>query len=262
MDKQNSGSGGVNDENEVEETSMFCKSLREMVDTMDNRMRSNLMRGRSIVNDSAIHSLFAQLTNYHANVLSRMTKLETDREYYENLQDHLAHIQVARQAINSLREDFERQRVERLRAEQNQRRIQIQQKLELMRQKKNDMLLDQRNEKFRQFQQQQQQFQKPVHNQQLLNMNQQQFTPQYQQMAYANPQQLAQQHSNGEFAWPQPHQSNDFAYAWPQPHLPNDQQNLQQNFAGHLQQNLQNEPPKNEQNEPPKQEEILLISFD
>lgn len=116
---------------------------------MDNRMRSNLMRGRSIVNDSSIHSYFAQLTNYHANVLSRITKLETDRglnefiirkfflEYYENLQDHLAHIQVARDAINSLREDFERQRAERLREEQNQRRIQVQQKLELMRQKKN-----------------------------------------------------------------------------------------------------------------------------
>lgn len=50
---------------------------------MDNRMRSNLMRGRSIVNDSSIHSYFAQLTNYHANVLSRITKLETERGFFE-----------------------------------------------------------------------------------------------------------------------------------------------------------------------------------
>lgn len=46
---------------------------------MDNRMKSNQMRGRSIVNDSAIHSLFVQLTDLHAGVLARMTKLEQDR---------------------------------------------------------------------------------------------------------------------------------------------------------------------------------------
>lgn len=67
------------DIDEVAETSEFCKELKEQVDTMDNRMRSNLLRGRSIVNDSAIHSLFAQLTNSHSNVLARMTKLENDR---------------------------------------------------------------------------------------------------------------------------------------------------------------------------------------
>lgn len=46
---------------------------------MDNRMRSNLMRGRSVVNDSAIHSLFKQLTSRHAEVLNRMGKLDSDR---------------------------------------------------------------------------------------------------------------------------------------------------------------------------------------
>lgn len=99
-------------------------------------MRSNLLRNRSIVNDSAIHSLFAQLTNFHSNVLSRMTKLEGDREYYESLQDHLAHIQEARQAVNALREEHKRQMEARLMEEQQQRRMQMQQKLEFMRQKK------------------------------------------------------------------------------------------------------------------------------
>lgn len=42
-------------------------------------MRSNQLRGRSIVNDSAIHSLFSQLTDAHAKVLERMTKLEGQR---------------------------------------------------------------------------------------------------------------------------------------------------------------------------------------
>jgi hypothetical protein len=46
---------------------------------MDNRMRSNLMRGRSIVNDSAIHTLFTKLTEKHSEVLSRMNNLDTER---------------------------------------------------------------------------------------------------------------------------------------------------------------------------------------
>lgn len=55
---------------------------------MNNRMRSNQLRGRSIVNDSAIHSLFSQLTDLHAAVLQRMTKMEGQRgnnEYSGNL---------------------------------------------------------------------------------------------------------------------------------------------------------------------------------
>lgn len=99
-------------------------------------MKSNSARGRSIINDSAIHSLFIQLTNYHANVLSRMAKLDADQVYYEKLQDHLADIQDSREAMNALSEDFKQKEEERLREEQAIRRNQVIEKLELMRQKK------------------------------------------------------------------------------------------------------------------------------
>ncbi|KAI1725185.1 VHS domain-containing protein [Ditylenchus destructor] len=147
------------EEDNVAETSQFCKALKEQVDIMNNRMQSNLMRGRSIVNDSAIHSLFAQLTSHHANVLSRLNKLESDREYNESLQDHLAHIQEARQAVNALRDEFETQRQEQLKDEQYRRRIQMQQKLDFMRQKKHEMLLYQRHMALQRFQEQEQQMQ-------------------------------------------------------------------------------------------------------
>lgn len=52
------------------------------------------------------------------------------------MQDHLAHIQEARQAVNALRDEFETQRQEQLKDEQYRRRIQMQQKLDFMRQKK------------------------------------------------------------------------------------------------------------------------------
>ena len=120
---------------------------------MSNRMRSNQLRGRSIVNDSAIHSLFSQLTDSHGSVLQRMAKLETDRSEdlsystinliyfeflanYETLQDHLAHIQEARQAVNLLRQEHQRLEQEKLREEQNQRQAQLQQTLGMMRVKK------------------------------------------------------------------------------------------------------------------------------
>lgn len=99
-------------------------------------MRSNLMRGRSIVNDSSIHGLFVQLTDMHGDVMERLNTLENNRENYERLQDHLAHIQESRQAVNALREEHERQRQERLLAEQRERQAQMQQKLAIMRIKK------------------------------------------------------------------------------------------------------------------------------
>uniref|UniRef100_A0A914KYJ6 Hepatocyte growth factor-regulated tyrosine kinase substrate n=1 Tax=Meloidogyne incognita TaxID=6306 RepID=A0A914KYJ6_MELIC len=136
--KNESNDGGVE---EVAETLNFCNALNERVDTMKTRMRSNQLRGRSIVNDSAIHTLFSQLTELHAIVIQKMTKLEEQREHYEQLQDHLAHIQEARQAVNALREENERLRQERIKEENNRRKSQLRQTLEVMRDKKKEMLV-------------------------------------------------------------------------------------------------------------------------
>lgn len=48
----------------------------------------------------------------------------------------MAHIQEARQAVNALREEHERQKQERALEEQRNRQRQMQQKVDLMRQKK------------------------------------------------------------------------------------------------------------------------------
>lgn len=49
------------------------------VTVMDNRIRSNVARNRSVVNDTAIQSLFIRLTEMHAQVMVRMNKLEDQR---------------------------------------------------------------------------------------------------------------------------------------------------------------------------------------
>uniref|UniRef100_A0A7E4V318 Hepatocyte growth factor-regulated tyrosine kinase substrate n=1 Tax=Panagrellus redivivus TaxID=6233 RepID=A0A7E4V318_PANRE len=148
-----------NEDAEVDQTKRFCDMVKERVDTMDNRMKSNLMRGRSIVNDSSIHSLFVQLTEMHGEVMERLNSLEGQREFFERLQDHLAHIQESRQAVNALREEHERQRQERLLAEQRERQSQMQQKLMVMRAKKHEMLLFQRHMALQRFQEQEQSLQ-------------------------------------------------------------------------------------------------------
>jgi hypothetical protein len=57
-------------------------------------------------------------------------------EFFEGLQDHLAYIQEARQALVSLREEHSKQLQERLLEEQRLRMQQMQVKLEQIRHKK------------------------------------------------------------------------------------------------------------------------------
>ncbi len=56
--------------------------------------------------------------------------------YFESLQDNLSHIGEARQAVDALREEHERRRLEELAEAQRQRQIQMQAKLDVMRHKK------------------------------------------------------------------------------------------------------------------------------
>ncbi|VDM99025.1 unnamed protein product [Thelazia callipaeda] len=147
------------EEEETAETMEFCRQLAEQVTVMDNRIRSNLARNRSVVNDTAIQSLFIRLTEMHAQVMTRINKLEDQRNHFESLQDNLAHIQEARQAMDSLREDHERRRQAKIMEEQRLKQIQMQQKVDLMRQKKHEMILHQREMALLRFQQQEHELQ-------------------------------------------------------------------------------------------------------
>lgn len=123
----------ISTDNEVEDTKRFCNSINELVETLDNRIKSNLLRGRNIINDSSIHMLFRQLNESYTNITGRMQKLEEERTEYEQLQDQLGNIQDARQAIDALRQEHERLKQERLLAEQRQRQAQMQHTLAMMR---------------------------------------------------------------------------------------------------------------------------------
>uniref|UniRef100_A0A4W4FZD5 Hepatocyte growth factor-regulated tyrosine kinase substrate n=1 Tax=Electrophorus electricus TaxID=8005 RepID=A0A4W4FZD5_ELEEL len=122
----------------------FLKALQNAVTTFLNRMKSNHMRGRSITNDSAVLSLFQSINNMHPQLLELLNQLDEKRLYYEGLQDKLAQVRDARAALNALRDEH-REKLRRAAEEaERQRQIQLAQKLEIMRQKKQEYLEMQR----------------------------------------------------------------------------------------------------------------------
>ncbi|XP_015282037.1 PREDICTED: hepatocyte growth factor-regulated tyrosine kinase substrate isoform X3 [Gekko japonicus] len=122
----------------------FLKALQNAVTTFLNRMKSNHLRGRSITNDSAVLSLFQSINSMHPQLLELLNQLDERRLYYEGLQDKLAQIRDARGALNALREEH-REKLRRAAEEaERQRQIQLAQKLEIMRQKKQEYLEMQR----------------------------------------------------------------------------------------------------------------------
>lgn len=122
----------------------FLKALQNAVSTFVNRMKSNHMRGRSITNDSAVLSLFQSINSTHPQLLELLNRLDERRLYYEGLQDKLAQIRDARGALSALREEH-REKLRRAAEEaERQRQIQLAQKLEIMRQKKQEYLEVQR----------------------------------------------------------------------------------------------------------------------
>ncbi|XP_038598843.1 hepatocyte growth factor-regulated tyrosine kinase substrate isoform X2 [Tachyglossus aculeatus] len=127
-----------------EEHEQFLKGLQNAVTTFVNRMKSNHLRGRSITNDSAVLSLFQSINNMHPQLLHLLNQLDERRLYYEGLQDKLAQVRDARGALNALREEH-REKLRRAAEEaERQRQIQLAQKLEIMRQKKQEYLEMQR----------------------------------------------------------------------------------------------------------------------
>ncbi|XP_057571348.1 hepatocyte growth factor-regulated tyrosine kinase substrate isoform X2 [Hippopotamus amphibius kiboko] len=131
---------GESEENHAQ----FLKALQNAVTTFVNRMKSNHVRGRSITNDSAVLSLFQSINGMHPQLLELLNQLDERRLYYEGLQDKLAQIRDARGALSALREEHREKLRQAAEEAARQRQIQLAQKLEIMRQKKQEYLEVQR----------------------------------------------------------------------------------------------------------------------
>ncbi|GBN45455.1 Hepatocyte growth factor-regulated tyrosine kinase substrate [Araneus ventricosus] len=155
---------------EVDELTDFLGNLRTTVEIFVNRMKSNSSRGRPIANDTHVQSLFMNITNMHSQLLKYMQEQDDLRAYYERLQDKLNQARDARAALDALREEHR----EKLRREAEEaeriRQIQMAQKLEIMRKKKQEYLQYQRQLALQRMQEQEREMQ----------MRQEQHKQQYQ----------------------------------------------------------------------------------
>jgi len=134
----------------------FLEALRSSIEIFVNRMSSNSARGRPISNDSSVQTLFLSLSQMHPQLLQHIQEQEESRAHYEMLQDKLAQLKDAREALNALREEeAERRRREAAEVER-QRQIAMAQKLEVLRQKKQELLEYQRQMALQRLQQQEQ----------------------------------------------------------------------------------------------------------
>ncbi|XP_058120155.1 hepatocyte growth factor-regulated tyrosine kinase substrate [Anopheles ziemanni] len=137
----------------------FSNSMKTQVEIFVNRMKSNSSRGRSISCDSAVQTLFLTLTNLHARLLTFIKDMDDKRMWYEQLQDKLTQIKDSRAALDVLRQEHQ-EKLQRIAEEQErQRQLQMAQKLEIMRKKKQEYLQYQRQVALQRIQEQEREMQ-------------------------------------------------------------------------------------------------------
>uniref|UniRef100_A0A182P671 Hepatocyte growth factor-regulated tyrosine kinase substrate n=1 Tax=Anopheles epiroticus TaxID=199890 RepID=A0A182P671_9DIPT len=137
----------------------FSNMMKTQVEIFVNRMKSNSSRGRSISCDSAVQTLFMNLTSLHARLLTFIKDMDDKRMWYEQLQDKLTQIKDSRAALDVLRQEHQ-EKLQRIAEEQErQRQLQMAQKLEIMRKKKQEYLQYQRQVALQRIQEQEREMQ-------------------------------------------------------------------------------------------------------
>lgn len=70
--------GYIDDESDSEIES-FVNALRNQVEILVNRMKSNSSRGRSIANDTSVQTLFLNITTMHSRLLKYIQQQDDSR---------------------------------------------------------------------------------------------------------------------------------------------------------------------------------------
>ncbi|KAF4522708.1 hypothetical protein B566_EDAN012725 [Ephemera danica] len=141
---------------EIEE---FASNLKSQVEIFVNRMKSNSSRGRSITNDSSVQTLFMNISTMHCQLLNYIQQTDDRRVHFEGLQDKLAQVRDARAALDALREEHQEKLRRQAEELERQRQIQMAQKLDMMRKKKQEYLQYQRQLAIQRIQEQEREMQ-------------------------------------------------------------------------------------------------------
>ncbi|XP_047023952.1 hepatocyte growth factor-regulated tyrosine kinase substrate-like [Helicoverpa zea] len=189
------------DDAEDKEIDEFVETLKSQVEIFVNRMKSNSSRGRSIANDTAVQTLFMNITAMHSRLLRYIQQQDDKRVYLESLQDKVTQIRDSRAALDTLRAEHTARVAAAAEAAERQRQMQMAAKLQAMRKKKHEYLQYQRQLALQRVQEQEREMQmrqEQQKHQYLMNANnfympgvslQQQFPSGYpNQPIYGNPQ--------------------------------------------------------------------------
>lgn len=122
----------------------FVNTLRSQVEVFINRMKSNSSRGRYIANDSSVQTLFMNITAMHSRLLRYIQDHDDSRLHYERLQDKLTQVKDARAALDDLRQEHYDKLRRQAEDAERLRQMQMANKLDIMRKKKQEYLQYQR----------------------------------------------------------------------------------------------------------------------
>ncbi|XP_067043559.1 hepatocyte growth factor-regulated tyrosine kinase substrate-like isoform X2 [Acropora muricata] len=170
------------DDHETSETTSevsdaMVKNFHSSVEMLLERMQKVSGQGKHIAMDATVQSLFQTVSAMHPQILRFIEQLEEETAKYEALQVKVGLVRETRSSLDEMREQH-REKVRQQELEQDMlRRMQIEQKLELMRQQKAEYLAyQQRLQAERQTAIEQQQQQRPQY-QRPMQMQQYQYPP-------------------------------------------------------------------------------------
>ncbi|XP_025414072.1 hepatocyte growth factor-regulated tyrosine kinase substrate [Sipha flava] len=146
----------VEQSEDSEEMDLFIISVKSQLEIFVNRIKSNLSRGRTVINGGSLETFYSKITPMHQKLLQYIQQQDEKRLYYERLQDKLVQVKDTRAALDAMREDHRVSLQQEAAFAEQQRQIQLAMKLDVLRQRKQQYQQYQHQMTLQQVQQQEQ----------------------------------------------------------------------------------------------------------
>lgn len=121
---------------DTEEMETQLISVKSQLDIFVNRIKSNLSRGRTIINDEALEAFYSKITPSHQKLLQYIQQLDEKRLFFERLQDKMVQVKDTRAALDAVRDDHKAAFQKEAAFAKQQRQLQLAKKLDILRQRK------------------------------------------------------------------------------------------------------------------------------
>jgi growth factor-regulated tyrosine kinase substrate len=129
---------GVVEEDERGDYQTLIDSLQRTIGLFTTRMQQVSASGKSVALDSSVQSLFHSLNAMHPQLLSQIETQGQAKDYYDGLEKKLQGVKEARTSLNRMRRQ-NREKQQQLEEERMMlERLQMQQKIELLRQQRKE----------------------------------------------------------------------------------------------------------------------------